>query len=112
MSQHLCHSSRIGTVVGTTGQLDLRKEIAAKTNCILSCRSRNSQEISALTRPQLDTASCFGTRNTWTIYSKCSGGALVDMPKEKRLWELPGQEMALRVQQQPQHQQGGDWEHS
>lgn len=62
MSQQLYHSSKTGTVVGTTGQLDLRRETAA----ILGCRSRNSQETSALIRPHLDTASCFGTRNTWT----------------------------------------------
>lgn len=65
MSQQLCHSSRAGTVVGTTGQLDLRKETAAKTSSILGCRSRNSQEISALIRPHTDTASSFGTRNMY-----------------------------------------------
>lgn len=66
VSQQLCHSSGAWTAVGTTGQLDLRKETAAKTNSILGCRSRNSQEISALMRPHLDTASCFATRNTRT----------------------------------------------
>lgn len=116
MSQQLCHSSRAGTVVGTTSHLDLRKETAAKTNSILGCRSRNSQEISALIRAHLDTASCFGTRNTGTNWTKCSGGALVTCPKRRGYgsWGLFSQSKRWLwgMQQQPQHLQRGHWEHS